>query len=274
MVWVRIDENFAQHPKVLRAGPLGMAMQIAALCYCNRHMTDGFVPKQIAKGLLDLDGLGMRMSGNGLMGAGLDAEWHLVVEDLVEAGLWDEVDGGWQIHDYLDFQPSRQQIQRVSETRREAGRRGGSANRKQTPEQIAKHVAKQNGEQIESKSSSKSSSKTEAKSKPVPVSRIPIETPPVAPPCEADIPGFLDRRKSNGEAKRRKQLDWDELPEEARTFCRQKRPDLDPDRTFERFRDYWIGHGKPMKDWMATWRNWVRKENAAPAPAADKWGGS
>jgi uncharacterized protein YdaU (DUF1376 family) len=26
-----------------------------------------------------------------------------------------------------------------------------------------------------------------------------------------------------------------------------------------RFRDYWAGHGKPMADWDATFRNWVRK---------------
>ena len=28
---------------------------------------------------------------------------------------------------------------------------------------------------------------------------------------------------------------------------------------FRRFRDYWVGHGKPMVDWLATWRNWVSK---------------
>lgn len=27
----------------------------------------------------------------------------------------------------------------------------------------------------------------------------------------------------------------------------------------DRFRDYWIGTGKPMADWEATWRNWIRR---------------
>ena len=29
--------------------------------------------------------------------------------------------------------------------------------------------------------------------------------------------------------------------------------------TFSRFRDYWVGHGRPMADWLATWQTWVRK---------------
>ncbi len=35
-------------------------------------------------------------------------------------------------------------------------------------------------------------------------------------------------------------------------------------RQAERFRDYWIGCGKPKKDWGATWRNWVRREVDSP----------
>lgn len=48
-------------------------------------------------------------------------------------------------------------------------------------------------------------------------------------------------------------------------FCQAQRPDLDPGRTFDAFRDYWIA--KPGKDgvkldWTATWRNWVRNEKS------------
>lgn len=53
-------------------------------------------------------------------------------------------------------------------------------------------------------------------------------------------------------------------------FCKTERPDLDPAKTAERFRDYW--HAQPGSkgtklDWTATWRNWVRDERAkAPPP--------
>ncbi|NBW29261.1 hypothetical protein EBR37_02675, partial [bacterium] len=30
----------------------------------------------------------------------------------------------------------------------------------------------------------------------------------------------------------------------------------------DRFRDYWIGTGKPMADWSATWRNWIRRSKS------------
>ena len=41
-------------------------------------------------------------------------------------------------------------------------------------------------------------------------------------------------------------------------FCRQERPELDPSRVAERFRDYWVAKGGAdgrKTDWAATWRN-------------------
>ena len=38
---------------------------------------------------------------------------------------------------------------------------------------------------------------------------------------------------------------------------------LDPDHTAERFRDYWVaqpGQRGVKADWLATWRNWCRRE--------------
>lgn len=70
------------------------------------------------------------------------------------------------------------------------------------------------------------------------------------------IPKSLDRRRGTA---------WlhagvAELPDDWRLFCLENRADLDPEATWARFTDYWLGTGKPMKDWGAVWRNWVRKE--------------
>lgn len=58
--------------------------------------------------------------------------------------------------------------------------------------------------------------------------------------------------------------DW--FPSESEIqFCKTERPDLDPAKTADRFRDYWIAQpgAKGVKlDWTATWRNWVRNESA------------
>jgi hypothetical protein len=53
------------------------------------------------------------------------------------------------------------------------------------------------------------------------------------------------------------------LPEEWIVFCQQERKDLNPQKVFEEFKDYWtaLPAGKGTKtDWIATWRNWVRRQ--------------
>jgi len=55
-------------------------------------------------------------------------------------------------------------------------------------------------------------------------------------------------------------------------FCKQERPDLQPQRTFEQFKDYWVaqpGQKGVKLDWDATWRNWVRNTNAPKQNPAD-----
>jgi hypothetical protein len=54
-----------------------------------------------------------------------------------------------------------------------------------------------------------------------------------------------------------------QMPEEWIIFCQTERPDLIPEKTFERFRDYWVakaGKDGAKLDWLATWRNWVRDQ--------------
>jgi len=108
-------------------GPLGIAMQVAALCYCNEHLTDGFIPRAAAATLLDFSGLGMRMWNNDTFGAGEDAAWGLVVDDLLAAGVWEEDPGGYRLHDFLDYQPSAAEVRALRTKRVDAGRAGGQA---------------------------------------------------------------------------------------------------------------------------------------------------
>lgn len=107
MPWVRIDEEFPHHPKVAPVGPLGIAMQVAALCYCNRYLTDGFVPAAMAPMLLPLEGIG-RQNGAGQYEL---VSWQEIVQGLVRTGLWEPVEGGWRIHDFHDYQPTREDVE-------------------------------------------------------------------------------------------------------------------------------------------------------------------
>jgi hypothetical protein len=193
--WVRIDEEFPDHPKVVGAGPLGIAMQVAALCYCNRHLTDGFVPRSAARRLIDLDGLGVSADD--------------VISTMLGVGMWSRVDGGYQIHDYDIYQPTRAQVLAERERNRAAGQKGGlakgakrSAKRSaseplsEVPSTVlAEGLAVGNGHpgsQPESASEVLSDplanrlAEPLAKSKPVPVPETVTQAPPPSLPLQVD----------------------------------------------------------------------------------------
>ena len=57
-----------------------------------------------------------------------------------------------------------------------------------------------------------------------------------------------------------------ELHETWTEFCQTERPDLNPQKVFDSFKDYWTakaGNQGVKLDWQATWRNWVRNQNVA-----------
>lgn len=186
MPWVRLDDSFATNPKVIEAGPLALAMQVAGLCYSNKHLTDGKIPRPAAATLLDFTGLGMHMWQGEIIGGGKDAEWALVVDDLLDAGMWHEpdhdcpdcpqIDRGYVIHDYLEFQPSREQVLAEREQKREAGRKGGKA--------AARARAKASGQ---AGATAGAQAERQAESKPVPV--------PVPVPQDAYSSGLVENGK-------------------------------------------------------------------------------
>lgn len=113
MSWVKLDDQFPDHPKVIQAGPAAAWLYVSALCYANRMLTDGFIGEPVLR----------RLGSKPL------------AKRLVEAQLWEEMANGWQIHDYHDYQLPRAQVlarqAQVSEERSKAGSKG-AANRWQT----------------------------------------------------------------------------------------------------------------------------------------------
>jgi hypothetical protein len=124
MPWVRLDDGFVDHPKIARVGPIGAWLQIQALCYCNRNLTDGFVPFGVAQSFLargvvredDRGALWTLGEHSGHQGLDLaDVDWPGA---MVAAGIWEAVRGGYQIHDYGDYQPSKAEV--LAERKRHA----------------------------------------------------------------------------------------------------------------------------------------------------------
>lgn len=110
MAWVKIDDRFFLNPKVMQAGLEARALFISGLCFCAGELTDGFIATPAIRKLAvladveDIDGSSAR---------------------LLNLGLWEAADGGVQVHDYLEYQPSRERVLATREARAEAGSRGG-----------------------------------------------------------------------------------------------------------------------------------------------------
>ena len=108
MAWAKVCDTLHSHPKARRAGLPALGLHLLALSYCGAYLTDGFV---------DQPWLDERLRGR---------ERRLPGQ-LVDAGLWEPAEGGFLVHDFLDLNPSREEIERRRRDRADAGRKGGLA---------------------------------------------------------------------------------------------------------------------------------------------------
>jgi hypothetical protein len=93
--WVRLADDFADHPKVRQLGKPAFCLHVWALCYCARHLTDGFIEPSGYRG-------NPWVSKRSAQDAAL--------RELERTGLWTPVDGGYCIHDYLQYNPDRAEV--------------------------------------------------------------------------------------------------------------------------------------------------------------------
>lgn len=85
---MKLEDTFAEHPKVELAGDDAAWLYVCGLLYSYRADTDGFVP---ANKVPKLTGKRHPMK---------------LAERLVESGLWEAVEDGYVVHDYLKHQQS------------------------------------------------------------------------------------------------------------------------------------------------------------------------
>lgn len=137
MAWVRIDDHFDEHPKMQRVGPIAWGYWLAGLAYCNRNLTDGFIPWNKARTLCSFevvedDGMLWELSRvSEHMSEEITASWLIGL--LIDVGLWEEVRAengrveGYRVHDYPDYQPLKAQIEEEKSKKVAAGQAGGRA---------------------------------------------------------------------------------------------------------------------------------------------------
>lgn len=250
MAWIRVDDHFDEHPKLAKIGPLGWGMWLAGLAYCNRNLTDGFIPWTKARTLASfetLDGedrIWTLSRTCGMTGDDIDANW--VINLLVDAELWEVVDGGFQIHDYNDYQPTKAEIEEQRTKKSAAGQAGGRA----SVEARAQAKAKQVLNDLSTESEAKSNPKPNPNPKPI-GSDEPITEPPLSPKGE--------KRKSNS-TKPFVMPDDFTLTDERIAYAENKgmaRAAIE--NLFEEMRLWSRMKGGKYLDWDAAWQTWVRR---------------
>ena len=145
MPWVKIDDHFDEHHKFQKAGPLAAALWLAGLAYCNRNLTDGRIPRSKANTLWSWtwfdepndEGQAREVTlgiSSGYAGEDITSEY--VIQRLVDAGLWDDHGTHFMVHDYHEYQASKEQVvaereatrKRVSDWRSKRSKSNGVTN--------------------------------------------------------------------------------------------------------------------------------------------------
>lgn len=104
MPWFRIDDDAHHHPKVLKARNEGFGAFARMGSWSMKYLTDGHIPEDVA---LEIAGGKAKLL------------------KIVGAGFLEAADGGYQIHDHLDHNPSADEIRETAATRSAAGKVGG-----------------------------------------------------------------------------------------------------------------------------------------------------
>lgn len=236
MTYARVDDQFTEHPKVLEVGPLGEALWLRGLLYASRNLTDGFVPTAYLRRMGDMDAIEQ-------------------ADRLEKAGLWHGCEGGYRIHDYADWQRSKEEVAAISQVRAEAGRRGGLA--RASNEANAKQVASKPRSKTQAYTDTASDTDTDTEQNRV--ERAGADAPPGTGAAGAPKP------------KRSKAIDADWTPDDTviRALDDEGFRAGEVHRELIKFHDHFKATGKPMKDWNAAFKNWMRRSREfAPARAS------
>lgn len=130
MPWVRFADDYLSNTKVASLGPLARLLDVAAIIYSARELRDGQLTRVDVQLIATLAHI---------------PRWQPAAAELVGVGRWIQDDGGYTIHDYLAYQPSREEVlaqrEQVHSNKVAAGRAGGLATAQRRGKQNASSTA-------------------------------------------------------------------------------------------------------------------------------------
>ena len=109
MAWAKLDDRFHSHPKAMAAWeqePASIGLYALALSWVAAHETDGHVPSAWINRQVPVQ-----------------SDRDRLTETLTEAGLLEPNGGGWLIHDYTKYNPSKAELE--ARRRADAARKRG-----------------------------------------------------------------------------------------------------------------------------------------------------
>lgn len=108
MTWVKLDDHFDENPKVYGLTDSAFRLYVKSLCWCARKESDGRIPHAVGRA----------------MGS------PRAVKELVGAGLWLSAETGFEVKDFLAYNPSHAQLEakRASVNSRVRGHRRKNGN--------------------------------------------------------------------------------------------------------------------------------------------------
>ncbi|MDD4986778.1 MAG: hypothetical protein PHQ43_13580, partial [Dehalococcoidales bacterium] len=142
MPWARIDDDLITNPKIMSVGAEAKLLYMFSIIHCSKNLTDGFVTEKVGPVLARYAGI---------------TDYPTARDELLDIGLWETAEGGYNVHDYLEYNYSRDEVQALREERAKAGSIGGKNSAASKAQAKAKQVLEQN------------SSKPQAKLNPIPI---------------------------------------------------------------------------------------------------------
>jgi hypothetical protein len=228
VTWINLDDGILEHPKFIRAVSLGgseaLHLWLGLRAYCAKHLTDGFVPADMLNEVRGPKG----------------RDRLRALEVLLQVGLLhrESPDSAVEMHDYLDWAPSRDDVlsKRANARERQAKSRGMSQ----------RDSARSHDEPAEQ--SQPPNPKPKPKPNPKPNQTEDGEMVPARAPKARRAPDKPEPMQAN----------W-QPPESvvAAQVTRWQATREQVLRTVPEFRDYWVRDGKRRNSagWIRAWTN-------------------
>lgn len=182
MPWFRMDDDFADHPKVVDLDLASVGLWSLAGAYCSHYLTDGAITVSSLRRIAPHITLTTKKK---------------LAAKLVERGLWETTEDGWQIHDFNDYNPYAEAEKEKRRKRSIAGRKGG----------IESGKTRRAEANYEANASPFASSNSEANGK---QNTNPVPSRPDPSPCSTSSSSSLSQSEHPGERDPRvdEALDW------------------------------------------------------------------